>query len=203
VLTVYHLAQQGQFDLNQEFTLRPEDVVGGTGSLQNEPVGSSYSYRELCRRMIVDSDNTAGNIVLNQIGYDAVNNYMSQIGTQQTKVQRLFMDFAARDAGHDNLTTPADMLLILQVLARGDAEEILNFMQQNQDRVKIPAQLPPNTFVANKTGTLPGIEHDVGLVNIPGREYMIVVMSQGLPDNQNGINAIAQFSREVYNWFTQ
>jgi beta-lactamase class A len=57
--------------------------------------------------------------------------------------------------------------------------------------------------VANKTGTLPGIEHDVGLVNIPGREYMIVVMSQGLPDNQNGINAIAQFSREVYNWFTQ
>jgi beta-lactamase class A len=203
VLTAYHLAQQGQFDLNQEITLRSEDVVGGTGSLQNESVDSRYSYRELCRRMIVDSDNTAGNIVLNRIGYDAVNNYMSQLGTQQTKVQRLFMDFAARDAGRDNLTTPADMLLILQIIAQGDTQEILNFMQHNKDRVKLPAQLPLNAVVANKTGTLPGIEHDVGLINIPERTYIIIVMSQDLPDNQNGISAIAQFSQDVYKWFTQ
>jgi hypothetical protein len=56
----------------------------------------------------------------------------------------------------------------------------------------------------NKTGVLPppdGLEHDMAIVRTPGgRQYIIVIMSTGLYDNQAAINAIAQVSRRVFDY---
>src|SRR4029079_9179421 len=128
--------------------------------------------------MLVDSDNTASNMVLSHIGFDQVNALMEELGARDTKVERLFFDDAARRAGKDIRTSPRDIGLILRKLLQSEAtgdtgtRELLEAMARNTDRDKLPAGVPAQVQVMNKTGVLPeadgGIEHDAGIFEIPG-----------------------------------
>nr|MCU0495700.1 class A beta-lactamase-related serine hydrolase [Chloroflexaceae bacterium] len=110
-------------------------------------------------------------------------------------------------AGRDNFTSPADMLLLLQALDKGDVtgaagkDEILAAMKLNEERDKIQAELPGNISVAHKTGTIDNVEHDAGIVYLPNRPYYLVLMSNNVP-NATGIAAIGQASGIIYRWFS-
>jgi beta-lactamase class A len=206
-LTLYSMAHQGEIDLDEQLTMQAQDIVPGTGSLQYEGVGTSYTLRELCTKMISTSDNTASNMLLTRIGFDRVNSLMYQLGATQTFVERLFFDEDARLAGHDIRTSPRDMSLLLQTILDGEiigeegAIELMVAMEQNFDRQKIPALLPPDVIVMNKSGVIEGVEHDAGIVSMPnGHRYIVVIMSTELADNRAGIDAIAQVSRIIFDY---
>jgi beta-lactamase class A len=206
VMTVYHLANQGVVSLDEQIVLQANVIVGGSGSIQYSAPGTVYSVRELCARMIYDSDNTAANMLIDHIGgFAPVNQVMAQAGAGQTLLQRRMMDMQARAAGIDNLTSPADMFLLVQTLHDGTllgsaaSQEIIGFMQQTANRQKIPAYLPPDAVVAHKVGSLTGVEHDVGIVWLPdGRPYVVVLMSTALPSNAVGVTTLAEASRIIY-----
>jgi beta-lactamase class A len=208
-LTAYDLARRGALNLDEQLTMGVEDVTEGNGSMQNAPVGSTYTIRELCRRMMAESDNTAGNMMLKRIGFEEVNATAEWLGTRQTSAARRFLDFAAAAQGRDNVTTPADMVLLLQKLVSGaindsaDRKDLLAALTQNIDRAKIPAGLPIDVEVAHKTGVLTGVEHDAGIVYLSNRTYIVVFMSRDLPDNNSGISAIARASAVVFEWFAE
>jgi len=205
-LTAYYLADMNQLDLDEQLTLNANDIVGGTGSLQNSQIGTTYTIRELSTRMLYDSDNTAANMVLRRIGgFDQVNTLLTDLGMQETRAQRFLMDFAALQAGRDNLTSPDNIAAMLQILARNEvagSQQLLTAMARNLDQQKIPALLPADVTVVNKTGVLPapnGVEHDAALITLPdGHQYILVILSKDLPNNQAAINAIAQASRLVF-----
>ncbi len=207
--TAYALADRGELSLDESLTITAEDIVGGTGSIQYEPVGSTYTIRELCARMLYDSDNTAANVVLERIGgFERVNNLLTELGMTQTKAQRFLMDFEALQAGRDNLTSPADMARMLQLLAQNEiagANELLAALTQTNDIQKIPALLPSDVVVSNKTGVLPapnGVEHDAAVVTLPdGRQYILVLMTDELSNNQVAIAAMTEASQLVYEHF--
>ncbi len=214
VLAAYNLGQTGQVDLDKRLTLQDSDKVGGSGRLQGEASGNTYSIRELCSYMLRYSDNTAGNMILRELGgFDQVNAIMQQLGATNTSVKRFFLDQEAQAQGVENLTTASDMLLLLRKLQSGelanpaDTRAILAAMGQNDDASKLPAQLPPDVAVAHKSGTLPAdsptgsVEHDVGIIELPaGKSYIIVAMSAGISSNQAGIDAIASISKLVYDY---
>lgn len=214
VLAVYDLAQTGQVNLDERLTLQESDKVGGSGQLQNEATGNTYSIRELCNYMLRYSDNTAGNMVLRKLGgFDQVNAIIQQLGATNTSVKRFFLDQAAQAQGVENLTTPTDMLLLLRKLQNGelanaaDTRAILAAMGQNDDASKLPAQIPSGVAVAHKSGTLPAdspagaVEHDVGIFELPGgKNYIVVAMSAGITSNQAGTDAIASISKLVYDF---
>ena len=110
---------------------------------------------------------------------------------------------------------------LLSSIARGkdgraeDCETIIDFMAHQQCINKLPALLPaipswasaderksmkPGTvLVANKTGDLTGIQHDVGVFTLPdGRRYVIAMFTGGLKADREGIETIARVSRAVY-----
>jgi beta-lactamase class A len=209
VMTVYHLAQQGTLSLDEHLTLQAADVTPGSGSIQFDPIGTTYPIHDLCGRMLRESDNTASNMILKRIGFEPVNQLMTQLGAYNTTVHWLMLDPGALHAGLDNQISPADMLLLLRVLEQGHitgaagAQEILTAMQQTMWRTRLPALLPPDVAVAHKTGTLYGAQHDGGIVYLPDRRYMIVIMGNAIADTTAGDNAIAHASLLVYNWFTQ
>lgn len=210
-LTVYHLALQGTLNLDEQLVLQVKDIVGGAGRLQSAPPGTSYTIRDLCVRMIADSDNTATNMLLTRIGgFAPVNTLMEHLGASHTRIERMMMDLDALDQGIDNSTTPSDMLLLLQLLEQGNvtdaagAQELLTAMQQTVNRQKLPARLPPEVVVIHKTGSLPDTEHDVGIVVLPsGHRYHIVMMSNHLVSNQAGIDAIAEASALIFTYEQQ
>lgn len=109
-------------------------------------------------------------------------------------------------AGRENLATAGDMARLLQTLSSGDAltqahrAEILDALRST-DRDKLAELLPTNTAIAHKTGVLTGVEHDAGIVTGARGQYIIVMMSQDLPDAARGRDAIAAVSQTVYAWF--
>lgn len=80
-------ADAGRLDLNERYTIRPEDLRRGTGLLQNFAVGLSPTYRDLITQMIITSDNTATDIMIGRVGLERVNHMLDSLGFRDTRLR--------------------------------------------------------------------------------------------------------------------
>jgi beta-lactamase class A len=69
--------------------------------------------------MIVLSDNTAANMLIEIVGMENVNRTMTSLGLKQTRLQRKMLDTAASARGEENLSTPAEAARLMEILYRG------------------------------------------------------------------------------------
>ena len=146
-------------------------------------VGGDASLRTLVRHAIVHSGNLATNLALQQVGVAEVAAVLRDAGcTQDTVLPRGIEDAAAREAGLDNLVTAADLARVMcgiatrTLAAEETCREVEAVLAAQEHRDKIPAGLPAGTYVANKTGWVTGVAHDVALVR-PGDKdpYVLAV----------------------------
>jgi beta-lactamase class A len=113
-------------------------------------------------------------------------------------------DGPAFQAGLSNTTTARDLGVILSALGRGEvvsaeaSHEMLQIMERQRFRTKIPADLPECTRVAHKTGSITGISHDCGIV-LPeaAPPFTLVVLTRGFEDPDQAAATAAQISRRV------
>lgn len=74
MITAYQQFESGHLKPDTTYELAEEDLVEGSGILLNQPLGEKYTLKELCQYMIEDSDNTATNVMIDQVGgFDNVN----------------------------------------------------------------------------------------------------------------------------------
>jgi beta-lactamase class A len=202
----FRRAGRGELDLEERVAVPEEAKVGGAGALETSPPGTVRTWRALIEVMIVESDNTATNLVVDRLGMAGVNALAAALGCGDTVLRRKMMDFAAADVGRENFTTAADAAAILTKLYRGecvgpaaDAAMVAILLRQ-EDRCKLPLYLPAGTAVACKSGELTGAEHDAGIVYGPRGDYVLAVMGDGLADEARGREVVARLSRTVYDW---
>ncbi|HWR28894.1 MAG TPA: serine hydrolase, partial [Negativicutes bacterium] len=183
------------------------DRVAGAGLLQELPSGTSHTVMELIELMITESDNIATNILIDRIGAAAINTRIKSLGCPDTVLMRRMMDFAAAEAGRENLTSVMDIINLLTQLYHtacvdSDADfAMCDIMGRQTDRCKIPLLLPPSVTCQHKTGELPGAEHDAGIIRTPRGSYILAIMSDDLPDPERGIQVAARISRTIYDWY--
>ncbi|HAQ06209.1 MAG TPA: hypothetical protein DCR24_01230 [Bacillus bacterium] len=96
----------------------------------------------------------------------------------QTILQRKMLDFTSIQLGRDNFTTPADIVACLKAGVEGEelTEESRNtfysILQQQQFKEKLPAYINDDTIsIGNKTGALPGVEHDCAVISMGSTGY--------------------------------
>jgi len=142
----------------------------------------SASLGWLAERMIVRSSNLAANLVLEHVGADAVAEVWRLAGATGSGTPRGIEDYAARDAGIDNLVTAGDLGRLLDALATGTlagpagSARMLAVLQAQEHREDLAAGLPPGTRVAHKNGWVRGVRHAAGVVFPDDAEpYTIVV----------------------------
>ncbi len=178
-------ADLGQFDLRERFDVAAEPRVGGGGVLDFLDTETRLTLAELCTLMLIVSDNTASNFILDLVGMGEVNETASRIKLEHTKLARHFMDVSARASGRENLTSAADMLTLISLI-RSNAlpggrrlREMLLGQQEFRELTEV--WLPPTASLAHKDGALEGIVHDVGIVSGPGgvAMYSILTAEQG------------------------
>ena len=202
------LRDEGRLSLSEGFTLDAGQKVDGSGILKELHDGLEATLLDLIVLMIVLSDNTATNLVIDRVGMDSVNSRMRVFGLERTILQRRMYDWERQKAGFENLCTPAEIatLLYMMVLGRissmSTSMEMLGIMARQQCRERIPLLLPEGTRVANKTGSIPGVVHDAGVVYGPSGPYALCVMTRGVSDSVNAERAIAEVSRLVYDQFS-
>src|SRR5439155_8803283 len=95
-------AEAGRLSWTETICLREESRVPGSGVLRELHAGLEVTLEDLARLMIVVSDNTATNLLIDRIGTGVVNDYLASLGFEVTRLGRRMYDFAARDRGFEN-----------------------------------------------------------------------------------------------------
>lgn len=195
---------EGKRKFKEKFILRGIDKCSGDGILKELIDGHLFTLEELTTLMIIASDNTATNMLIDKLGIVGINDMIYKLGAKNTKLQRKMMDVYAMDNGKDNITTAKDLSIILEQIYNGKFlnDEYKNMMidilkrQQIKDRLQL--YLPEDVIIAHKTGALKGLEHDVGIVYTPYGEYIICVLTENLSSNNEGREIIGKISKEIY-----
>jgi beta-lactamase class A len=207
LIELYRQAQAGTLKLEERVELKRELMTGGSGVLLRFGDGTSaLSLRDLAVLMIVLSDNTATNILIDRVGMANVNAMLDRLELTHMRLQRRMMDAAAQRASRENLSTPQEMIALLELLQAGKildathtaaAMEILKYPKTTSLRRGVPG----NIEVANKPGGIPGVACDSGIVLLPGRPYAISVMTTYDRDDEAAGAAITEVSRKVFAYF--
>ena len=149
--------------------------------------GSELTIRELIRLMIVESDNTAANIMIDELGgFETINQMISKMGCYNTALNRKMMDTNALESGIDNYTSAKDLGVIMKKLYMNTLiseeydNEMLSILSHNTDHSKLPYHLPYGATVFNKTGTYStyGVENDVAIIANENGAFVVSVMTQ-------------------------
>jgi beta-lactamase class A len=200
-------AQGGKIDLAQRVEIHRAGLVGGSGVLQFfSDGGSAISIRDLSVLMVVLSDNSATNLIIDRVGMDNVNAMLRRLGLDKTVLARKMIDVSAEQADRENRSTPRQMATLVEELNAGkllDAEHTkmtLETLEYYKDS-PLRAGLPPEITIAEKPGSLPGAQCDTGIVFLAGRPYAISVMTTFNPADGN--SAIAAVSARVFSYFNR
>ena len=165
---------------------------------------------ELVKKMLSHSDNDATNLLVLKIGngdvatgMERVNAYCSEHGLTDSFMGRLMLDFKS---GKENYTSVNDTVAFLCAVYNGSipgSEKILIYLKQQERINKIPAGIPKDIIVANKTGELDEVENDAAIVFVDNHPYVICVMAGELTDTSYAREWMVGLSKEVYNYFVK
>lgn len=184
LLELFRRAEHDPEFLARRVEMTDEVRTGGSGVLRLlTDGGSALSLEDYAIYMIVYSDNTATNVLIDALGMDAINALSASLGATSTKLQRKMIREEESALGHENLSTPRDAALIMRKLQDCDlpmsvelcarAREILEIYKSGPVRAPVPPGIP----IAFKPGGITGVATVWALVDLPGRPYVLTVMS--------------------------
>jgi len=209
VYELFKQVEEGHVRLDESIILDRSKAVGGSGVLVH--LGTpSLTIREYAVLMVTLSDNTATNVLIDRLGMDAINARMQTLGLKSTKLRRHMMDTAAARRGDENVSSPDDLVRLLQAMAGAHAaDNDPGRMAAAVSMLELPKEsrlrrgIPQGIHVADKPGELDGVRADAGIVFVKNRPYAFVVMMTFLKDESEGDRAIEEMSRSAYQYFSR
>ncbi|MGJ5135219.1 MULTISPECIES: class A beta-lactamase [unclassified Bradyrhizobium] len=198
----------GELHLDTRVPFEAKDLVTYS-PVTKEHVGRGMTLAELCEAALTQSDNTAGNLLLRQIGGPAgLTRFARSIGDEISRLDRweIELNEALADDPRDT-TSPAAMLqnlrrvLLGEVLSTNMRQRLTDWMIANKTGdTRLRAGVPRDWRVADKTGAGDrGTTNDIGILWPPGRKPVLVTAyltgSQASPEDRNA--TIAKVARAV------
>lgn len=199
-------AEEGRIDLEKKLTVKPENRVGGSGILQSLSPDLELSLFDLAVLMIVMSDNTATNEIIDAVGMDRVRAFCRENGYNSTWITRKMYykgyvpPVKLPEGAPPNATSAGDIGRMLECIAAGRfvsktvsrrmvqvmagqrlsrLKTLLPFVERvnpHAEKLELPAE--GKVVVASKSGTLlgSGIAHDAGIFYLPDGRYYVMAI---------------------------
>src|SRR5712672_2741940 len=204
---LYLQAQQGKLKLTDEYVVRASDLVTGSDIMLGLTPGvTRLTLRDLATMMVAVSDNSATNVLIGRVGMENVNAMLDGLGLHATHLRRQMMDLKAAGEGRENVSTPAEMMVLLESLYRGKVlnkemtDDFFKVLATHKDSW-IPRDLPDDLKVADKPGALEGVRNDSGVIFVEKRPYILCVMTTYLHRERDGEEAISNVSLAAWRMF--
>jgi beta-lactamase class A len=204
---LYLQAQQGKLKLTEEYVVRKEDLVSGSDIMLGLTPGvTRLTLRDLATMMVAVSDNSATNVLIGRVGMENVNAMLDSLGLHATRLRRQMMDLKAAGEGRENVSTPREVMTLLETIYRG---KLLN-KEMTADFIKILSThkessllqgLPDDAVAASKPGELEAVRNDSGIIFVKNRPYILCVMTTYLKDEKEGAAAIRKITALTYSYF--
>jgi beta-lactamase class A len=211
MMAVFDAVARGQAKFDEPLTITSREKVAGSGVLGTEfSDGVQLPLRDVMHLMMVMSDNTATNMILERFTADAVNAYLDKIDIKTTRSMRKILGagpaqgLSAAGKLPENAkygigkSSPRDMASMLERIERGDAvsseasKEMIAVLKRNQDNTGIVRRLE-GIPVAHKTGALDALRADVGIVYAKNGRIVMAIYVDGMtkpdwsPDNPGSV----------------
>lgn len=190
VMDMYKAAELNRLDLDQPVKIKQEWLDNRFGTLHQRGVGAEITPRQAAELALVESDNTANNLVK---GVSA-----TQLQEEEKILKSLDVKtITGENASIDAISYSSFLRCLYNVcyLNRGDSQELLGFLERNHFR-GIADGVPKNIKIADKIGVAPDTHSDCGIVYLPDKPYILCVMLQ-LPKGQYEI-VMKEVSAMVY-----
>lgn len=219
MIEAYRQAAEKQVDLGKPVTLKKADKVPGSGILTNHfSDGASFPLLDAVHLMIVYSDNTATNLVVDQIGLKSTAETMEKLGYPDTKLhskvyRRETSVFPERSKRFGlGSTTAAEMVRLCEALHKKElvspeaSEAMYKHMLACEDKDKFPRFLPHDAKVAFKTGSLDEVKTAAGIIECGQGPVTVCVLTNLNEDHRwvadnAGNRLCAEVAREVFGHF--
>lgn len=217
MLEVYMQVSEGKVKLEDKLTLRKADMVPGSGILTYHfSDGATFSLRDATRLMIVYSDNTATNMVLDHIGLASTNKRLDSWGFPKTKLNAKVFLGAKTSLDKERTkkfglasTTARETVMLLEKVHQGKVvspevcKEMLGHMKKCDDKLKLKRYLPESIAVAHKSGTVSDARTDCGIIYLPSGPVAICVLTaqneeKNYKDNNAANVVIGRIAEQVY-----
>lgn len=206
LVQLFRSIEKGQIDLFDEMPLTEYYRTEGSGSLQFKAQNSKYSIDTLARMMITESDNSATNMLMAQMGsMTDVNSAVRRWGLKHTYVKTWLPDL-----GGTNHSTARDMATILynidnpNFLSTSSREKIFDYMGHVHNNRLIAAGLPAGAEFLHKTGDIGKMLGDAGIVYAPnGKRYIVVIFAKRPHNSPLGKEFIVKASEIIYNYMVK
>jgi len=206
LLELFRRADAGDLRLTERLTLRASDFTGGSGLLGYfSDGGSEFSLHDLAIPMIVLSDNTATNMLIDRLGMERITQTLTDLGAPQTRLRRKMIRPEESLKGNENVSTPREAVDLMVRLARcelpmsaescAEVTRILEIPKSGAFRQPIPGSVP----VAWKPGGIEGVATAWAYVRLPGRPYAISIMVNYGADDMDA--TLRDISAATYRYF--
>src|SRR5215212_7226732 len=186
---------EGKAKWTDELILTKKKKVSGSGILFELSDGLRFTLRDGVNLMMMLSDNTATNLVLDVLTTDAVNARMESLGFKQIKIMRRVGSGGESSAGKDpenkkfglGMATPREMVLVMEKLERGEiispaaSKQMIDLMKREQGRNAIGRSLP-NVPMASKYGALDRLRSAVGILYTKKGKIAMAISCDEMPE---------------------
>ncbi|MEZ4416564.1 MAG: serine hydrolase [Gemmatimonadota bacterium] len=207
LLELFRRAEQEPGLLERRVEMTDAVRTGGSGVLYLlTDGGSALSLEDYAIYMIVYSDNTATNVLIDALGMDAINALSQRLGAMDTRLQRKMIRPEESARGNENLSTPRDAVRIMERIATCDlpmsagscarVRDILEIPKDGPVRTPVPSDIP----IAFKPGGITGVATVWALIDVPDRPYALSVMSNY---GGNGGAVIEAVSAAAFDYFSR
>ncbi|MEO0770711.1 MAG: serine hydrolase [Cyanobacteria bacterium J06649_4] len=186
LLAFFEEVDAGRIDPNQSMQIQPSQIAEGSGDFQVAEPGTQFTALEVASQMIINSDNTATNMMIDLLGgQDILNLRFKDYGLESTQLSNPLPDLegtnttSARDLAHT-------MLLISEEsdLSVRSRDRVLNILNRTYNKSLLAGGLEEQgALTFNKTGDIASVLGDIALVDMPnGKRYVISALVKR-PDN--------------------
>lgn len=210
--SAYHLKEKGKLSLTDQIKLSSNDFVQGSGVISYLSDVKFLTYQQLLELMIIVSDNTASNYLIERLGIPEIQAFIESLGCQQTRLERKFMDIEAQKLGKENVTSALDVIRLFDIfteknnfLGEKSQQHILSILKNQQFNSKLTAYTEYNPLVTSyhKSGELKGVEHDAAIFLKDNKSFKVVVLTEGWENNGDGQAFIASFGKVLHRFLQQ
>lgn len=200
MIATYEAFDEGNMSPSDEILLKREDLVGGSGVLQHMTPGTKLTVYDLVVLMIIQSDNTATNMLIDLLGKGAIQNSMKANGCEQSQFFNKLMTVPVKREGNNTIIAQ-EMAMLLEKLVKGEiisvyaSEQMIDILKKQQIRESLAGKLPeqdssfigvrPEWELANKTGNISRVRHDIGIFYVNDRTMVASALSKDIDDYQS------------------
>lgn len=205
MIEAFNQVEKGKYKLNQIIDVKDKDKV--PYSIITELKINRFTFEDVVTLMMITSDNTATNIMIDLLGFENINKTIISLGLNDTKLQRKMMDFQAAKEGRQNIISAKDMLLVMEkiysksILNDELSDLMLDILKRQTSKDLLARYLEEEVIIGHKTGGLEKLKHDIGIFYLDNIEYILGVFVTDAETDLEARQIVGKISKCVYDYY--